>query len=1052
MCTKLKYKRIIIVAGYLLFCLFVLWAPVSGADSLDIRDAYTVRRWGVEEGLPEGVVTAVNIFDDGFLWLTTPRHVVRFDGAEFISIPREAYPENRPRRFNCIISDQEGSRWVSGEDGVMRNAGNGWELVPLRGNIDYSGVDLWQVETPDGRLDQEPHLELFWIKEVSDGTIWAASNAGMYKFDGEAFCRVSPEGDTAPAFFTSACIDEMAQIWLVGAGGLFRFDGKRYQPVEFPCGEGREALFQVFTGNGGALWGKRVDGKLFRSNGEEWSESAPPGLRHMTLNEQADGYVWYGAVEGIYRSNIKNPRLLVRAGIDKAHDVRALKMSADGSLWAGSGNGLFQLKSRKVRMFAVDQSESDQSVTALLPDKRGGFWVGVEGHGIMMGSAGEFSLFRTIPPVLNSATVSAMCLKRDNSFWVGTRDDHLWQVMPDGEVNQSRSMEGYASRGITALAESTDGYLWVGTREGLLKRDDKNRLNSVDGPDDTILALYADSANGVWAATQSSGLWHIDAHGRRRIITQSDGLPSDTIRALHCDPDGRMWMATAGGVVLLLSLGSDLRPCAFTRDQGLPFDDIWQMLDDGKGNLWLGTRQRIMRVSKDDMSAVADGEKKVLTVRTFGRDDGLDHGLVGGDHSGPLAMRTQDGLLWFATHSGLAMINPVELKEKSADLNIYIEELSARLRDETDYHRDLNAHKISSYRAPEEMDDEIEIPAGCRNISFRYTAPVFVNPEQILFRTRLDGYEHEWSAPSTARRREYSRLPPGEYCFRVMVSRPTGGWLESESGVEFSVNPFFWQRTWFRILSGLLLLVAVGATVGLLVRRRETLKLEKERREAREREREMERKRAVERERIRIARDIHDDLGAGLTQMALQSELAQSEHGNPVQLKQRLDQIFKAASSLAQSLNEIVWAVNPKNDTLEGMLSYLENYADEYLRASGLRFRPELPMDYPDMQVSSMLRHHIFCAIREALHNTVKYAGPCEVQLKAEIAASTLRIELRDNGCGFDPESIPSRTGRHNGIVNMRNRMKEIGGSFELDAKQGQGTRLSFEVNLIIDN
>jgi signal transduction histidine kinase len=131
------------------------------------------------------------------------------------------------------------------------------------------------------------------------------------------------------------------------------------------------------------------------------------------------------------------------------------------------------------------------------------------------------------------------------------------------------------------------------------------------------------------------------------------------------------------------------------------------------------------------------------------------------------------------------------------------------------------------------------------------------------------------------------------------------------------------------------------------------------------------------------------------------------------------------------------------------MLSYLENYTDEYLRASGLRFRPDLPIECPDLQVSSMIRHHIFCAIREALHNAVKYAGSCEVRLKVEVTKTFLKIELSDTGCGFDPESIPSRAGRHNGIINMQNRMKEIDGSFDLNTESGRGTRLRFQVSLM---
>lgn len=281
-----------------------------------------------------------------------------------------------------------------------------------------------------------------------------------------------------------------------------------------------------------------------------------------------------------------------------------------------------------------------------------------------------------------------------------------------------------------------------------------------------------------------------------------------------------------------------------------------------------------------------------------------------------------------------------------------------------------------------------------------------------------------------------------------MVSHPTAGWSESRENVTFTIRPFFWQTTWFLIISSLFALMAVSIAAGLWVRRHEKLKQAEERRLAEERERIMARKRAVEQERIRIARDIHDDLGAGLTQVALQSELAQSESEHPRQVQQRLDHIFRTASTLAKGLNEIVWAVNPKNDTLDSMLTYLENYADEYLRASELRFRPDMPVECPHLPVSSMVRHHLFCAMREALHNAVKYAGPCEVRLKIRLSGTTLTIEITDTGCGFNPDSFEPKAGKHNGLVNMQNRMKEIGGQFELHSGAGSGTHLKFRVEL----
>jgi len=517
-----------------------------------IEDDYTVQRWGVEDGLPEGVVTSVAQFPDGFLWLTTPRHVVRFDGVEFVPFAQEDYPAQKPKLLNGLMRDRSGALWVSGENGVMRHDGRAWRAVPLVGKIDIPRGEVWRVETLDGVLEQSPRLVIFWVRETPDGVVWTASNAGVFRFDGQVL-RLVPQGEHAVAGdFSSAAMDVRGTIWLVGRGRLFSFDGKTYTSVACPSEGEHAALFQVFAGRDDMLWGKRLDGKLFKREGGAWKEIRPAGLRQATMLEKADGEVWFGAVEGLYRLKQTKWHGLVARGLDKAYDVRCLDVSSDGSLWAGGGNGLFQLKPRAIRVFDACESHQFQTVTALLPREGATFWVGVDGRGLLTGPAGTFRQFITDPPVLNSAVVSALFLTRDGTFWVGTRGHHLWKVAMNGAVKQVRSLTGYASRDVTALAQTADGLLWVGTRAGLLKMDPKTWLEFASGPEDTVLALCADRGDGIWVGTQSRRLWHVDRSGGKRVLGKANGLPSDTVRALHVDEKGRLWMATPKGLAVKL--------------------------------------------------------------------------------------------------------------------------------------------------------------------------------------------------------------------------------------------------------------------------------------------------------------------------------------------------------------------------------------------------------------------------------------------------------------------------------------------------------------------
>jgi signal transduction histidine kinase len=254
--------------------------------------------------------------------------------------------------------------------------------------------------------------------------------------------------------------------------------------------------------------------------------------------------------------------------------------------------------------------------------------------------------------------------------------------------------------------------------------------------------------------------------------------------------------------------------------------------------------------------------------------------------------------------------------------------------------------------------------------------------------------------------------------------------------VRFVVQPAFWQTQWFvaAVLSGSGAILLTGVTMGLVLRTRHRRRLH-----------DLELQRAREAERARIAKDIHDDLGANLTQIALLSELAQTDLSEPEQARSHINQIFSAARSLTRSLDEIVWAVNPANDTLESFLNYICEFVQEYLGTAGVRCRLDLPSSIPTQPLSTPVRHHLYLAAKEAIHNVVKHAGASEVRFALKIQDKAFSLVIEDNGRGFAREN-PAATG--NGLGNMRKRLEEIGGRFGQVSEPGRGTRTELTVPL----
>jgi len=334
---------------------------------------------------------------------------------------------------------------------------------------------------------------------------------------------------------------------------------------------------------------------------------------------------------------------------------------------------------------------------------------------------------------------------------------------------------------------------------------------------------------------------------------------------------------------------------------------------------------------------------------------------------------------------------------------------------------------------PPAADGRLKIASGRHRLEFQYTGLSFAAPERVCFQHLLEGLDSSWIDTGPQRTAVYDYLPPGDYTFRVIACNNDGVWSPQGASLALTILPYFWQTSWFRFWGMAVLLTLAGGSSWYGTRRRMTRKLER-----------LERQRALERERTRIARDIHDDLGASLTRINLLSQSARLGMGDIPQHLQHLDQIATTARQLTRALDEIVWAVDPKHDTLDSLASYLAMLVHDLFNDAGIRCRLNFPPRLPVWPVSAEFRHNLFLAFKEALHNVLKHSRATEVGISLALEATVLKIIIRDNGTGFDPAQTASSGRRHNGLTNMQNRLAEIGGSYEVQTAAGQGTCVTF--------
>ena len=334
-----------------------------------------------------------------------------------------------------------------------------------------------------------------------------------------------------------------------------------------------------------------------------------------------------------------------------------------------------------------------------------------------------------------------------------------------------------------------------------------------------------------------------------------------------------------------------------------------------------------MRVSKKDLNDFAFHKTVSISCRTFGQSDGLPTAeCTDGVQPGPC--RSPDGKLWFPTISGLVSLDPARLARNTNAPPVVIEAVRV----------DGDLQSPETLRAP--LLQTITIPAGKESLDIDFTSLNLSAPDKVLFRYRLEGHETAWSAWDNVTKVHYPKLPPGNFRFHVIACNEDRVVNETGASLAVVVLPPFWRQPWFIAAASLSLLGLIVGSVHFI----STQRLQRELATLRQHE-------ALEKERARIARDLHDQLGANLTQVALLGELAETDKDLPGEIESHARQISQTARDTTRALDEIVWTINPLNDTLDGVVNYICKYAQEYLALAGLRYRLEVPSQLPSIPV-----------------------------------------------------------------------------------------------------
>jgi signal transduction histidine kinase len=338
----------------------------------------------------------------------------------------------------------------------------------------------------------------------------------------------------------------------------------------------------------------------------------------------------------------------------------------------------------------------------------------------------------------------------------------------------------------------------------------------------------------------------------------------------------------------------------------------------------------------------------------------------------------------------------------------------------------VDAHKVPSAEWVNQ-DKVLRLGPRTSSLEFKFTAIALTAPDKTRFRHKLEGADPQWVESDVARPAHYSSLPPGRYRFLVNARSADGIWNEQGASISLEILPPVWRAWWFILLCGVALVGSIWMVVRYVSLRHMRVQLH-----------ESEQRRAMERERTRIAQDMHDEIGSKLTRISFLSEVARQDAKEPSE-GGTVEAIADTSRELLKALDEIVWAVNPRNDNLEHLAGYLEQYAREYYQVTPVECLITVPAVLPRVELTAEFRHNVFLAFEEALGNTLKHANPSRVNITMSVEGNTFGIRVQDDGRGFE---VNAATGsmRHNGLINMRTRLRTVGGDCQTSSQPGKGT------------
>jgi signal transduction histidine kinase/ligand-binding sensor domain-containing protein len=817
---------------------------------------------------------------------------------------------------------------------------------------------------------------------------WVSTNDGLFLYNNEnkSFLRfdVPPKDESYKKFgilFTGVYEDENGELW-VGTWGYGIFKILVAEKKLIPVG--KKGVVLTYTSQ--------------KLNGEELFWNANNGLIGINTQQKTQTHVQHKS---------DDPYSLRKDAIE------ALFTDKQGQLWIGYATQGIQILSpgnQLVKTYAISSSHGNISSVGVIAKHKNVIYVGGWYNDALHELSNNYKIIREwkyLPPDKNksSSNVSDLYFDKKDNVWLATFNG-LVCINKKTTVIKTYKQDSSVTinnRFLKILPEG-DSVLWLaGYKNGLSKFCISTHHFELYGtnPKPTFWNITYDKVGNIWCTNNNGWLEKFDRLKKSFSTFIFDTLTEKSIYTdiVYDSVSNILFVGTSNGL-LKVSL-NNLRAQLFTEKEGLPANKINLLSLDDHHRLWISTDRGL---------SLYNQQKK--SISNFYMNNGLSTEKI--DQS--LSVE-EDGKLYIGSNNNIMTMDIAGIDNKAEVSPVYITGVSE------------NGNLLqATWKNSQAI---IDLPYNQNSLSFEFAIIDFINSEDNQLSYQLEGWDKDFIQTKKGEA-NYNKLLPGKYIFRVKGINHRGVKNEKGDAITIIIHPPFWQTWWFILLVSAALLTVLIFWVRYISLRNlkeKLLRLEKDQ--------------AIEKERNRISKDMHDDLGSGLTKIAIMSEVVKKQIHEPEKAKQQLENISATSRELVDNLQDIIWILNPKNDTLENLAAYIREYTLKFFEPFGVEIQFHYPENFSHIQLSEETRRNIFLTVKEIFNNIAKHAWCNTVQVTIIYSSTEINLTIKDDGKGFDLNNVRQFG---NGLINMQNRIEQIGGKYEIVSEQNKGTKTKIEI------